>query len=299
MQANRLPYNGTIGIFCPSHVADMERYALSIATMKRLGFNVKFGANIQKDTYGYAASAEERAADLNALITDDSVQMILFSGGNSAVEVLPLIDYENIRRYPKLFSSYSDGTSILNAVNSQTGLVTYYGMGASDFSDLRQYDYIQFCSHFVEGYEAVQFASDSEWRTLHGGSCEGILIGGYASLFGLMLANEHFKYDTNKKYLLFLEDHEKFNKVGAVSTYLAFIGQSEFMHNVVGLIFGHYSVHVPEDLLRCLERFGTKHNIPVVYTDDFGHGTRHAILPIGVNAKLDADNQCMIFRNIR
>ena len=296
MQVKRLPKGGTIGIFCPSHVADMGRYALIAAAIERLGFNVKFGANIQKDTYGYAASAEERAADLNALVADESVQMILFSGGISAVEILPLIDYDNIRRNPKLFSSYSDGTSILNAVYAQTGLITYYGIGASEFSDLRHYDYMQFCSHFVEGYNAEQFISDSKWRTLGGGTCEGTLIGGYTTLFGLMLANEYFRYDTDKKYLLFLEIIDKYN-FGAVISCLAFIGQSAFMRNVSGLIFGHYSDDVPDDLFRCLERFGVKHNIPVVYTDDFGHGTRHAILPIGMNAKLDADNQCMTFCN--
>jgi muramoyltetrapeptide carboxypeptidase len=160
---------------------------------------------------------------------------------------------------------------------------------------LRYYDYTQFCSHFIEGYDAEKFVSDSKWRTLNSGNCEGALIGGYSSLFGLMLSNEYFKYDTDKKYILFLEDHEKYSKVGEVSTYLAFIAQSKFMRNVSGLIFGHYSVNVPDDLLRCLERFGVKHNIPVIYTDDFGHGTRHGILPIGGCARLDADKQSLIF----
>ena len=220
MQAKRLSQNGTIGIFCPSHVGDVERYARNVFVMEQLGFKVKLGANMYKDTYGYAASAEERAADINALIADDSVQMILFGGGETAVEILPLIDYDNIRRHPKLFSSYSDGTSILNAIYAQTGLVTYYGAGVGEFFDLRHYDYMQFCSHFVEGHETQQFISDSNWKTLHGGSCEGTLIGGYTSLFGLMLANKYFRYDKNKKYLLFLEDHERFSNVGAVSTYL-------------------------------------------------------------------------------
>ena len=297
MQAKRLPPGGTIGIICPSHVAEAQRYAPIAAAIKRLGFVVKLGANIQKDTYGYAASAKERADDLNAFVADGDVQMILFSGGESAVEILPHIDYENIRHSPKLFCSYSDATSILNAIYAQTGLITYYGMGAGEFADLRHYNYMQFCSHFVEGHDDPrQFVSDSNWKTICGGSCEGTLIGGYSALFGLMLSNKYFSYDKNKKYLLFLEDHEKFSDVGAASTYLAFIGQSAFMHNVTGLIFGHYCVDVPQDLLRCLERFGEWHNIPVVYTDDFGHGTRHAILPIGVNACLDADNQRMIMQ---
>ncbi|MCL2813148.1 MAG: LD-carboxypeptidase [Oscillospiraceae bacterium] len=295
MQAKRMPPGGTIGIFCPSHVADTERYNAIAEAARRLGFKIKFGDNFYKDTYGYAASAKERAADLNALAADDSVHMILFSGGDGAAEILPLIDYGSIRRNPKLFSSYSDATSILNAVYSQTGLITYYGWGAGQFVDLRHYDFTQFCSHFIEGYEAKRFVSDSTWKTLCGGLCEGTLIGGYSSLFGLMLANKYFKYDRDTKYLLFLEDHEKFSEVGAVGTYLAFIGQSEFMRNVTGLIFGHYCAGVPKDLLCCLERFGAEHDIPVVYTDDFGHGTRHAVLPIGARAKLDADSQCMDF----
>ena len=295
MQAKRLPPGGTIGIICPSHVADVERYAQISTAIKKLGFAVKFGANIHKDTYGYAASAKERADDLNAFVADESVQMILFSGGESAVEILPHIDYEGIRRTPKLFCSYSDATSTLNAIHAQTGLVTYYGMGAGEFADLRHYNYMQFCSHFVEGHEAPgQFESDSDWETICGGTCEGTLIGGYSALFGLMLANKYFGYDKNKKYLLFLEDHEKFSDVGAVSTFLAFIGQSAFMQNVTGLIFGHYGLIAPDNLLSCLERFGELHNIPVVYTDDFGHGTRHAILPIGQKASLDADNQSMV-----
>ena len=294
MLANRLSHNGTIGIFCPSHVGDMERYAPTFAAMERLGFKVKTGANFLKNTYGYAASGEERAADLNELVADGGVQMILFSGGESAVEILPYIDYENIRRHPKLFSSYSDGTSILNAIYSQTGLITYYGWGVREFFDMRYYDYTQFCSHFVEGYDAKIFISDSEWKTLRGGKCEGTLIGGFTLLFGLMLANKHFRYNADKKYLLFLETSER-APVASISSYLAFIGQSAFMRSVTGLIFGHYTDNVPDDLLRCLERFGANHNIPVVYTDDFGHGTKHAILPIGVNAALDSDKQELSF----
>ena len=297
MQAKRMPKNGTIGIFCPSHVAEVERYAPAVATIERLGFKVRFGENVYKDTYGYVASAEERAADVNALVADENVHMIMFGGGIGAVDVLPLIDYDNITRNPKLFCSYSDGTSILNAIHAQTGLITHYGICASDFSDLRHYDYTQFYSHFVEGYEVKQFVSDCKWRTLNGGSCEGILIGGFSLLFGLMLSNTYFNYDKNKKYLLFLEDYEKYTTVGQTNTFLEFIGQSAFMRNVTGLIFGHYSNNVPTELFSCLERFGGKHKIPVVYTDDFGHGTRHAIFPIGVNAKLNADSQTLIFRN--
>ena len=58
MQPKRIPQNGTIGIFCPSHVADMGRYTPIIEAAERLGFKIKLGDNFTKATYGYAASAE-------------------------------------------------------------------------------------------------------------------------------------------------------------------------------------------------------------------------------------------------
>ena len=296
MQAKRLPQNGTIGIFCPSHVAILERYAAVIAGIERMGFKVKLSDNFYKDTWGYTASARERADDFNALIADDSVDAVLFNGGNGAAEILPYIDYGNIRQNPKRIGSYSDGTSILNAIYAQTGLVVYYGTAPASFADLRHYDYTQFCAHFVEGYNADKFDHNSDWKTLHSGHCEGVLIGGYTTLFAMMIPNRYFDIKS-QDYILFLESHEKYGKISLTAGELAFIEQTHFMNNVKGLIFGHYSVEIPLDLHHCLERFGKRHNIPVVYTDDFGHGTRHGILPVGLKAQLDADNQCLTFYN--
>jgi len=290
MQAKRMPCDGTIGIFCPSHVADPQRYAAQVAGIERMGFKVKLSENFYKDTWGYAASAQERAEDFNALISDDSVDAILFNGGNGASEILPYIDYESICRSPKRIGSYSDGTAILNAIHAQARLVVYYGTAPYNFVDLRHYDYTQFCAHFVEGYSAEQFEPNSERKTLHGGQCEGVLIGGYTTLFAQMLPNRFMGLE-EQDYILFLESHEKYGKVGITAAELAFIEQTPFMNKVRGLIFGHFSNEAPYDLLRCLERLGKRHDIPVIYTDDYGHGTRHGILPLGARARLDADRQ--------
>lgn len=294
MQAKRIPNNGTIGIFCPSHAAIPEKYAAQIAGIEHMGFKVKLGENFYKDTWGYAASAQERADDFNALISDKSVDAILFNGGNGAAEVLPYIDYENIRRNPKRIGSYSDGTTILNAIHAQTGLVVYYGTAPGSFADLRHYDYMQFCSHFVDGYSTECFEPNSERITLHGGQAEGVLIGGYPTLFLQILPSRYF-VDNEQEYILFLEAHEKHSTVGLTAGELAFLEQTAFMDKVRGLVFGHFSMETPPDLLRCLERFGECHNIPVLYTDDFGHCTRHGILPIGMRAALDADKKSLIF----
>ncbi len=64
---------------------DYERYAKGI---ERLGFQVKFGKNIYKDTYKYTASAAERVDDLKEMIYDENVSRIFFCGGYGSVGLL-------------------------------------------------------------------------------------------------------------------------------------------------------------------------------------------------------------------
>lgn len=295
MKAQKLAKGSTIGIVCPSHIASAQRHAHSIHTLEALGFRVKLGANVYKDTYGYLASEWERADDFNAMVCDESVDMVLFGGGEGANELLPLLDYEAIALRPKLYCSFSDGTTILNAIYAMAGLSVYYGQGPGMFCDLRHYDYTQFFSHFVEG-NAETFVKNSPWRTLHGGACEGTLIGGYTANFALLLGSRYFRHDKTKKYILFLEDHEKFSSVAHVSSLLSHIEQHAFMDCVGGLLFGHYAENTPEDLFKRLARLGQKHGIPVVCCDDFGHGDNHAIFPIGEQALFDGDRQMLAFR---
>jgi len=294
MIAERLKIGDTIGLISPSSIADPDKYARNKFVLESLGFKVKVGKNVFSSSYGYSASEYERAEDFNAMIADDAVKMVLFGGGEGGNELLPYIEYEAIKTHPKLISSYSDGTTILNAIYAKTGLVTYYGQTPGIFADLRYYDYTQFASHFISGNRA-EFRSNGQWRTITPGCCEGLLIGGYTRNFAMLTGSPYFSYDEDKKYILFLEDHEHFSELNAVSAYLAHIAQSGFFKNVAGLLFGHYSeTHYPA-LFEMLERFGEKYNLPVAYCDDFGHGVNHAVLPIGVTAELDTAKKTLRF----
>ena len=99
---NLLKYGDTIGIISPSSVADpnkCEEYAMGI---EELGFRVKFGKNIYKDTYQFTASVAERVDDLNEMIYDEDVKLVFFGGGWGSVDLLPYI-YYNKRNSEALF----------------------------------------------------------------------------------------------------------------------------------------------------------------------------------------------------
>jgi muramoyltetrapeptide carboxypeptidase len=292
MLAKRLKSGDVIGIVSPAYAVAAGQYDGAIAALKALGYAVKTGAHLYGNDYGYAATERERADDFNAMIADETVSMVLFGGGYVSNEILPLVDFSMIAKNPKIIASYSDGTTLLNAITSRTALVTYYGQRPGTFAELTDYNRRCFIENFVET-ETPAFAKNGEWETLVPGRAEGTLTGGYVENFALMLSGGYLRYGAGEPLVLFLEDHERFSSPARVSMYLSHIEQSGIIGAVKGLLFGHYSDAENAELTARLERFGTRHGIPVVTCNDFGHGASNGILQIGRRAALDAEGQTL------
>lgn len=285
----KLRAGDTIGIASPSSIQKPESIARIVSVMERFGYRVKPAKHLFSDTWGFIASDEERAADLNDLFRDPDVRMVMFGGGEGSIAIPRLLDYDAILRDPKPISSYSDGTTILNSITAVTGLVTYYGQTPAVFSDLRYYNYLQFRENFVTGEHGDGFNQDSPWLCLREGSGEGKILGGYSRNFAMMFGNPRFTWDENSDYILFIEDHEKFSPPETVCAYLAAVWEQPFMKHVKGFIFGCYNKEgvPPEPLANLLREVGERFGIPVAYTSDIGHGSCHGILPLSCRARLD------------
>ena len=63
--------------------------------------------------------------------------MFAIRGGYGTEQLLDRIDYDLIRRNPKIFLGYSDITALHLAIRKRTGLVTFHGpVVLSRFSDI-------------------------------------------------------------------------------------------------------------------------------------------------------------------
>ena len=128
MIPTKLKKGDTIGVIAPSNYiekGDLEYINASIALMEASGFKVKFGKYVFENTLGYGTSPEKRAADINWAFKDDEVKAIMcVKGGEDSNTTLDYIDYEMIKKHPKIICGFSDNTSILNAIHEKTGLVT-------------------------------------------------------------------------------------------------------------------------------------------------------------------------------
>lgn len=293
MKPKHLEYGDTIGIISPCYAYNEKSIAGALNTLRQKGFTIKLGRHVYNNIYGYAASPQERAEDFNSMASDKDVSMVLFGGGEVGNEILPLIDYDTVRANPKIYCSYSDGTTILNALTSKSGLVSFYGATLRTFDGIDDYNLRSFEDRLIK--PSATFSHNSDWEVIKVGRCEGTLIGGYLVNFAMMLGGNYFAIAKDKPYILFLEDNEMFSSPAVISKYLSHIGQSPFIHNVRGLLFGYYATSSQPILLDILKRFGDCHHIPVVKCDDFGHGLNNAILPIGITAQLDTSKPSLTF----
>ena len=283
----RLQFGDTIGIIAPSIAMKPEYIRNSVEKLSSLGFKIKLSTYIFSNTNGYAGSIEERADDFNSMVSDDSVKMILFGGGEVCNEILPYIDYDNIRRHPKIICSYSDSTTLLNAINYKSGLVTFYGTSVRTFENLTDYNWQSFEKRFMT--VETEYVNSSPWRTIRHGKCEGVLVGGYLVNYAALYGLEYYPEIPYDSCILFIEDHEMFSSPSVVSKWFSNLEHRNVFKKVSGLIFGHYSENDNPLIDDILYRIGEKYDIPVVRCEDYGHGMNNSIIPIGISAKLDTE----------
>ena len=92
IKPQRLQYGDTVGIIAPSIAMKPEYIENSVRQLSDMGFKVKLSEHIFSEANGFAGSIRERAADFNAMISDQTVKMLLFGGGEVCNEILPYLD---------------------------------------------------------------------------------------------------------------------------------------------------------------------------------------------------------------
>ncbi|MGL4356126.1 MAG: S66 family peptidase [Aeromonas popoffii] len=121
----------TIGFFSPSSAATAwapHRFARARAFLEAQGFRLKAGSLTGQQDHWRSGSIAARAEELNALIRDPEVRCIMsVIGGSNSNSLLPYLDFDALKRDPKIIIGYSDVTALLLGIYAKTGLITFYG----------------------------------------------------------------------------------------------------------------------------------------------------------------------------
>lgn len=288
-----LQIGDTIGILATAGaVEDKENVLRAKKFFENLGYKVILSENVF-DEYRYlAGSDEKKIEELHKFFLNPEIKAIIcMRGGYGAVRLVEKIDYDIIRKNPKIFCGYSDISALSAMIYKRAGLVTYSGpLAQSDFG-LEEPSQITLDAFFAAVTSDKQLCfSPENGKVYCAGDAEGILWGGnlatIVSLCGL-------DFLPDEKFIFFTEDlNEVVYKIDKMMTQLLNIKQ--FRQNVQAIVLGDFldidnQIWFDELFYEIAENL----KVPVVSGFKITHKKDKVTLPYGERAKLH-NNQLIV-----
>lgn len=283
---------------------------------ERLGMTVSEGRHLREIDDAGSTTIEHRIADLHEAYADPAVKALLcIRGGWNVNQLLPFLDYELIKKNPKILCGFSDITALGNAITAKTGVVTYSGPNFNQFcmGDALTYTRDHFLTavmkdepielnaasewadqHFESG-KLGTFVKNEGWWTVNPGSAEGTSIGGNLCTLSLLQGTDYMPIA--RDLILFVEDdHETHPRT--FDRDLTSLTQQPWFERVRGLLIGRFQQSAVnqefgpvtrEKLLAIIERNVALRNLPIIANVDFGHTYPIFTFPIGGTVRMSAN----------
>jgi muramoyltetrapeptide carboxypeptidase len=230
------------------------------------------------------------------MFLNPNVKLILPTRGGTGVQtILPFLDFDAIRKNPKIISGYSDITVLLNSLYQFSNIITFHSLMLIDFRlETPAYNFNQFfeaTSTFLSP-RTIQNPPTMQLTSLVPGNVTGPIVGGNMTSIVNTLGTP-YEIDTQGK-ILFLEDvHSPTNML---LRYFTQLSMSDKFNDCLGIIMGECS--------NCPVSYGTTYEDlinqwlgplgkPLMINLATGHGFYKAAIPIGANVNLNTVNNTL------
>jgi len=311
IKPKRLKDGDRIGIVAPASFIPEEDFEKIKSNFESINLVAIPSKNLFKKSGYLAGTDKDRVEDLHEMFSRKDIDGIFCArGGYGTPRILRFIDYDLIRKNPKVIVGYSDITALLIAIFVKTGLVTFHGaVGISTFNDFTK-NYIKRVLFEPENY--LELNSESEISNelenttsstgngilkISSGKVEGRLIGGNLSLLVSLLGTD-FDFNPENKIIFLEEVGEEPYRIDRMLTQLINAKKLEKCKAVVMGVFSNCEVKKENPSFQdsftlrevLFDRLGSL-GIPVIYGLSFGHIRNKFTLPIGTRAMIDVDNE--------
>jgi len=277
-----------VGLVAPASPLDPTEIEDGMAHLASFGLVPVLGDHVRAQNGYLAGSDAQRAQDFNTMARDAGIRAIVaLRGGYGAMRILGELDYDAIRRDPKIVMGYSDITAIVNAIATHSGVIAFHGPVASHGSSYSGIARAYF-QRTLMSTEPVGTLHIAHPRVIAAGRARGSLVGGNLSLVS-SLAGTPYAIPTRDSIFFFEETHEAPYRIDRMLTQLELAGN---LRGVRGVLVGQCTdctgdgptppaSDVIAERLRGLE-------CPAVAGAPIGHIATQWIIPIGARAELDA-----------
>lgn len=324
-----------IGIVSPSSpLAGLVpcRVERGIKALKKFGFNIKVGKNALKITEHTAGDSIERAKDINNFFKDKSIKAIFtFIGGNHSNQILKYLDFNLIKRNPKIFLGYSDATVLHFAFYSQANLITFYGPAIlTQFAEkpkiLSYTKYYferaiikpkpigkvnpssQWTDEILDWFKKEdlkkirKMKKNKGWQWLRKGKASGHILGGCLTSM-MHLRGTKFWPDFSKNILFWeipesSDDFTKGESPENIDAYLTDLELSGVFNKIKGMIIGRpfgYSEKQIIQIIQIIKKRTENYNFPILFNVDIGHTDPMMTVPIGTKIRIDSSKNIFEF----
>lgn len=276
-------------IISPSYLIKKKReFAGGIRQLSKMGFNV-----LNPEFPTVLPSPQQKADQIHMAYADPGTEMILaLRGGYSAMKSLPFLDFDLIKKHPKILAGFSDLTALLNPIYQRTGVITLHAPMVINLGTPSKFTLDSFVNA-VKGYPEKDLFKDAPVKVYNSGSATGTLKGG--NLITLTaLINTEWELETENS-ILFLEDvDEKLHQVDRYLTQWILAGK---LKGVKGIILGDFrglkSRQIYDILASQMEL-----DIPVVHCPNVGHVVDKITMPVGAEVELNTHKKQLVIRQM-
>jgi muramoyltetrapeptide carboxypeptidase len=300
-----------IGIYSPSSGIEPAlevNYERGKKLLVDRGYELREALHSRDWNAHYSADGITKAADFISLLLDQEVKAILPTvGGTTAYQMLPYIDYNEIRRHPKMIFGFSDNSLQAIVITDKTGLVTFHGhsdivFGIGDLGDEKKmksfseegtYTSMQFFNALEGRLQPGPIQKATPWRVLKKGTAEGKLLGGNLDVLQI-LHGTRFAVDWSGAIFFWEAAFVELHRVDLMLASFAMTGVLEKIH---GMVVGkgnnldeQFFSEKHESLEEMILRHCAPYDFPIIVDADIGHDIECCALPVGVRARVDCDS---------
>lgn len=284
----------TIGITSPAGYISLEGIQPAKLLMESWGFKVKLGRTIGTRSFTFGGTDEERRADLQDMLDDESLHAIMCArGGYGMVRIIDSLDFRLLQKHPKWIIGFSDVTVIHSHLNRQVNVASIHAKMCNSFPDVWeqaepiQVETIESIRNVLTGKSMIYQAAYQKNNRM--GSATGELVGGNLSILENLSGTPSAMHTKGK--ILFLEDTGEY--LYSIDRMLWNLKRSGMLAGLAGLIIGSFKTKAddPEETFGksiyeiVLEKV-RNYPYPVCFDFPVGHQRSNFALKCGVMHEL-------------
>ena len=289
-----LKIGDTIGITSAAGAITLAECADAINSIQTWGLIVKIGSSIGKKYFTFGGTDEERTADLQNMLDDDTLKAIMIArGGYGLVRIIDKLNFKKFIKKPKWIIGFSDVTVLHSHINKNFGIATIHAKMCNSFVapalaepiQLETLDSIKKCLFGAKCTYPIPVNSNNKL-----GIAKGILVGGNLKTIESLSASASDIVTKNK--ILILEDTNE--KLYSIDRMFWNLKRSGKLASLAGLIVGGFKIKKDDDgdaFGKTLEEIVlekiSEYNYPVCFDFPVGHQKNNYALKCGVRHNLE------------